>query len=58
MLISIFIATSAIPLLRSSWEQWHQKKQDSDRFVLAEIGSTSLEDLIARQSRKKGIERA
>ena len=52
LLISIFIATSAIPLLRSSWEQWHQKKPDSDRFMLAEIGSTSLEDLIARPSRE------
>lgn len=51
LLISIFIATSAIPLLRSSWGQWQNKSPDLKTSILPEIGSTSLADLIATKPR-------
>ncbi|MEB3279752.1 MAG: cation diffusion facilitator family transporter [Lyngbya sp.] len=49
LLIALFIATSAIPLLQLSWQQW-KTSPDFNTLIIPEIGRTSLTDLIIDKS--------
>ncbi|MGK7899360.1 MAG: cation diffusion facilitator family transporter [Xenococcus sp. (in: cyanobacteria)] len=49
LVIALFIANSALPLLKLSWQQWRNKKTQFDSLTMPEIGRTSLTDLIAEK---------
>ncbi|MBC6419705.1 MAG: cation transporter [Prochloron sp. SP5CPC1] len=49
LLIALFIATSAIPLLQLSWQQWKNPWPHFNTLMMPEIGRTSLTDLIAHK---------
>lgn len=51
ILIALFIARSALPLIQGSLEQWNQKSlaQEQD-LLLPQIGRTNLKDLIVDKS--------
>ena len=49
LVIALFIANSALPLLKLSWHQWRNKPLQFDNLTIPEIGRTSLTDLIVKK---------
>lgn len=54
LLIALFIANSAIPLLKLSWQQWNNRPPQFNSLTMPEIGRTSLADLILKKGNSTG----
>ncbi len=50
ILIAVFIARSAVPLIQTSWQQWNQRFDHLQNLQISEIGRTNLRDLIVGKS--------
>ncbi|WP_159460701.1 hypothetical protein, partial [Calothrix rhizosoleniae] len=50
ILIAVFIARSAVPLIQTSWQQWNQRFDHLQNLQISEIGRTNLKDLIVGKS--------
>ena len=50
ILIALFIARNAVPLVQISWQQWNQRSARLQNLQISEIGRTNLKDLIIGKS--------
>ncbi len=54
MVIALFIGSSAVPLIRTSWQQLKvSSSYQLNESLILEIGSTSLSEIITQKTENK-----